>query len=93
MREFTWWHIFSGALCLAFIFWMFMLVCGIDWKTRARESLGRAGYTNVQFQGRDFWACGQEDWFRQKFTATDSAGHLVEATVCCGAAKKCTVRY
>lgn len=59
----------------------------------ARNALVNAGFTEIQLQGYDFFACGKDDDFASKFTASNLRGQKVSGVVCCGILKGCTIRY
>lgn len=61
---------------------------------RTRDTLRKAGFTDVQAQGWDMWACGEDDWYSTHFTAKNNQGQRIEGTVCCGLwTKQCTIRF
>ncbi|WNM70147.1 hypothetical protein [Myxococcus phage Mx1] len=72
----------------ALVFWV-----GCTNPDRTRETLHRAGFTNVQTRGYDVWSCSDDDAYATKFTATNPAGQTVSGTVCCGILKNCTIRF
>lgn len=59
----------------------------------ARNALTSAGFTEIQLQGYDFFACGKGDDFATKFTASNVRGQKISGVVCCGIVKGCTIRY
>ncbi len=58
-----------------------------------RETLRKAGYTDITTQGYDLFACGEDDTFATQFRAKNPAGATVNGTVCCGLLKSCTIRF
>lgn len=60
----------------------------------SRRALEAQGFTEIEFTGYKFFACGDDDTFHTGFRATNPNGQRVEGTVCCGwIAKDCTVRW
>lgn len=70
---------------------LFVLGCTDD--ERARETLEKSGYTDIQVGGYDHWAYSEDDSYSTKFRAKNPQGTMVEGTVCCGTFKSCTVRF
>lgn len=63
----------------------------------SRRALEGAGYTNIQFNGRSWGGCSQDDATCTKFSATGPRGALVTGAVGCGGGsgcgqKGCTIR-
>ena len=75
------------------ILFVCLLVIGCTAPDRTNETLEKAGYTNIQVEGYDFFSCGEDDHFSTKFTADNPAGQKVSGTVCCGFLKGCTIRF
>ncbi|HRJ59330.1 MAG TPA: hypothetical protein PLV64_23830 [Anaerolineales bacterium] len=48
---------------------------------RARQAVAAQGFTNIEYQGFEFWACGSDSqgW---NYTATNPAGVVVHLTAC-----------
>lgn len=60
----------------------------------ARRALTSAGYTNISTGGYDWFACGGDDTYATKFTATNPAGNRVNGVVCSGLLfKSATIRF
>jgi len=59
----------------------------------AEHALRNQGFTNINLTGYKYFACSDSDSFNTGFTATNAQGKNVEGVVCCGFAKKCTVRW
>lgn len=59
----------------------------------ARETLDKAGFTNIKTGDDVFFGCGHGDKFGREFTATNANGRSVSGIVCCGNWKSCTVRF
>ncbi len=61
----------------------------------AITTLEKAGFSNAKVIGTNWWACGEGDKeVGADFEANNSAGQLVNGTVCCGVFfKGCTVRF
>lgn len=71
-----------------FVFFLFMATM-VFWSTigqvdaaGAREILLRAGYYEIQINGRAYLSCGVDYNFHTAFTARNSLGERVEGTVC-----------
>ena len=60
------------------------LLCGCTQPDTARRVLADAGYSNVQMHGYDWFACGKDDTYADKFTATGPSGRQVSGVVCAG---------
>lgn len=60
----------------------------------AFRALDNAGYTNIAPGGYDWLACGQDDFYHTKFTATNANGKNVKGVVCSGLLfKSATIRF
>ena len=60
----------------------------------AYRALSNAGYTNITTKGYDWFACGQDDFYHTKFTATNPSGKQVNGVVCSGLLfKSATIRF
>jgi energy-converting hydrogenase Eha subunit G len=70
-------------ICLGLLFLGFTggAGSGLGMEHRARQALEAQGYTNAQYTGYEFWACGKDaqGW---NYTATNPAGVTVNATAC-----------
>lgn len=77
--------------CLAAALAMLVLF-GCDDQT-AQGAVENNGFTAVQLEGWDVFACGRDDWYARAFTATNANGRRVHGVVCCGLMKKCTIRF
>lgn len=62
-------------------------------ESSSRHALQSQGFDNIEFHGYSWFACGEDDSFATKFSATNPKGQHVEGTVCCGLMKNCTVRF
>jgi hypothetical protein len=62
-------------------------------ESATRETLRKAGFTEVQTTGYSAFACSEDDNFSTGFRAKNPQGQVVEGTVCCGFLKSCTVRF
>jgi 2-methylisocitrate lyase-like PEP mutase family enzyme len=61
---------------------------------RATETLQKAGFTEVKITGfGGAFACGEGDWSKTAFEATNPNDQRITGVVCCGATKRCTIRY
>lgn len=61
-------------------------------ESQVRNVLQDEGYSNIQLKGYKWFACSEDDWTHEEFSATNINGRLVRGTVCCGIFKDCTVR-
>ena len=60
----------------------------------AHRALNNAGYTNIKAGDYDWFACGQDDFYHTKFTATNTVGKQVSGVVCSGLLfKSATIRF
>lgn len=60
----------------------------------ARRALNGAGYSKISTHGYDFFACGQDDFYHTKFSATNMQGKRVSGVVCSGLLfKSATIRF
>lgn len=59
----------------------------------SKDALEKAGFSNIEIGGYDFFACSKGDTFATEFTATNPLGKRVSGTVCCGIFKSCTIRF
>ena len=60
----------------------------------ANRALQAEGYENIQMTGWNVLSCGQDDWYRTGFSATNEKGRIVTGTVCSGLLfKSATIRY
>lgn len=60
----------------------------------AHRALTGAGYTDIETHGWSPFACGEDDFFKTKFTATNPAGQRTKGTVCSGLIfKNATIRF
>lgn len=59
----------------------------------ARETLDKAGFTNISTGDNVFLGCGSGDKYGLEFTATNPNGRRVSGVVCCGNWKSCTIRF
>lgn len=62
-------------------------------KDRSRETLEKAGYTDINLGGYDAFSCSDSDTYATKFTARNPNGMRVSGVVCCGLTKSCTIRF
>jgi hypothetical protein len=98
VRSPTWWRRVSRLAIAGFvaglvvvIFWFVPVACTAPDATV--ETLRRAGYNSVEVGGYAWFACGEDDMFATRFSATNGNGARVEGVVCCGAIKNCTIRW
>lgn len=63
-------------------------------KDDATRALQNSGYTNIQIDGYGWFACGKDDFYHTKFTATNPVGQQVDGVVCSGLLfKGATIRF
>lgn len=60
------------------------LLGGCTQPEHATRVLQSAGYSDIQTHGYDFFACGQDDTYADKFTAKGPTGKPVSGVVCAG---------
>lgn len=72
---------------------MCAVVFGCTAEDDTRNTLTKAGYSNIEIDGYAFLGCGEDDNFKTKFTATNPNGMRVSGVVCCGVFKGCTIRF
>lgn len=77
---------------LVAIFMMFTLTA-CDNPQEARRTLVNAGFKDIQAGGYDLFACGKDDFFSTRFTATNPSGVKVNGVVCSGFFKGSTIRF
>jgi major membrane immunogen (membrane-anchored lipoprotein) len=75
------------------LFLSLMLLIGCTSSDRTTETLEKAGYTDIQTGGYDWFGCSEDDDFKTKFQANNPQGQMVSGTVCCGLLKGCTIRF
>ena len=78
---------------IALVLLLLVFIAGCTDHDATKETLEKAGYTEITTGGYDVFGCGKDDFFSTKFEATNPAGQKVSGTVCCGIFKKCTVRF
>jgi len=60
----------------------------------ARETLDKAGFTNIKTQGYGWFSCDEKDFYATKFTATNVNDKVVDGVVCSGVLfKASTIRF
>lgn len=72
---------------------IFLSLLGCTDVSSTVTTLKKAGYTQIQTKGYDFFACSQDDFYSTKFSAVNPAGTRVSGVVCCGVFKSCTIRF
>lgn len=61
---------------------------------RAIAAAESNGLTDVRVTGTDWFACSESDMGGgREITATNAQNQTIQAVVCCGVWKRCTVRY
>lgn len=70
-----------------------LLVSGCTDDVETRRALKAHGFTDVVTQGYAWTGCGEGDYFATQFRAKNPKGENVTGVVCCGAWKRCTVRF
>lgn len=58
-----------------------------------RDTLTKAGFTDIEVTGWAAFACSDDDTFTTAFIATNPTGQRVTGAVCCGFLKACTIRF
>lgn len=83
----------AGVIVLA-IMLLVAVEVGCTAPDETRDTLIKAGYTDIEVKGHSWLECGKGDTFATRFAATNSNGLRISGTVCCGLATKgCTIRY
>ena len=85
--------IILGGMLAAGFFLMLALGGGCEEGDRGREILEQQGYEDIRMTGYAPFQCGEGDISSSGFEATAPNGARVEGVVCCGLAKRCTVRF
>lgn len=58
------------------------------------KTLDSAGFGDIEVTNWKPFSCGEGDWFKTGFKATNVNGKEVTGTVCCGLIfKDCTIRF
>lgn len=77
-----------------FVLALVIACAGCSNASDARRALTAAGFTDIETHGYAFFACGEDDTFATKFTATNPRGDRVEGAVCSSLLfKDATIRY
>ena len=58
----------------------------------SEQAIADQGYTNIQYQGWAWMACGEDDSFALKYSANAPNGRSVTLVACSGVFKGVTVR-
>lgn len=70
-----------------------LLISGCSSTNDATKALKAQGFTDIQTNGRAFFACSEDDTFATKFTAKNPKGEIVTGAVCSGWLKGSTIRF
>lgn len=65
---------------------------GLSDAEAAAKTLQAQGWEPIEHKGKDSWACGDGDLYRDKFLAKNPQGKEVEVIVCRGIGKGGTLR-
>jgi len=60
------------------------LLAGCTQPEKARAVLESAGYSDIRLDGYGWFACSEDDTYRDKFTAKGPTGKPVSGVVCAG---------
>lgn len=96
-----WWYRNMGAVVSVSAFVGSLLILGAMWwwqvgtitEARVREAASNAGINDVDVGEFTYWQCSDSDGGGYEITGTVADGRRVDAVVCCGAWKRCTVRW
>ena len=69
------------------------VLCSCTDESSSRKALDNAGFSDIEFTGYDWGACGKDDNFSTGFKAKNPNGKYVKGSVCCGFMKRCTIRF
>lgn len=76
------------------IIFIAILFIGCTDSSSSRETLQKAGFTDITITGWSPFSCGEDDTYSTGFSAKNPNGQMVEGVVCCGMiVKSCTVRF
>jgi hypothetical protein len=70
-----------------------LMLIGCTDEGRSRDTLYKAGYSDVKIGGYAYFECSDSDNFATEFKAKNPKGDVVSGTVCCGLTKGCTIRF
>jgi hypothetical protein len=59
---------------------------------RSQQAIADQGYTQINYEGWEYFGCGESDIFRLRYTAVASNGRPVTLAACSGWFKGVTVR-
>ena len=87
--------VISMVVALAVIGLVALMVSFQPNPTTAIDTMQSAGFQEVKVteSGSLTFRCSHGDSYFYRVEATNPLGHRVEATVCCGILKSCTIRY
>lgn len=83
-------YIFGGFISLV------ILIAGLGGctdKEAGKQLLPDMGYTNIKYEGFGWFDCGEDDWFRSRYSAINPKGKRITLTICEGLFKGKTIRY
>lgn len=72
------------TIAMVSLFAALALLTGCTRPLSAQVLLESAGYSDVQMHGFGWLDCSDDDFFRDRFTATGPTGKPVSGTVCTG---------
>lgn len=79
---------------ILFVICCLFLLIGCTNSDDAIRALDGAGYTQIEIGSYSWFACGSEDFYSTKFTATNPLGKRVSGVVCSGLLiKNATIRF
>jgi hypothetical protein len=70
-----------------------ILLTACSGASTSRVLLEEQGYSNVEIQGYNVFACSEDDFYRYNFTATNPNGKPVKGVVCSAPLKGSTIRF
>lgn len=83
----------GAAIIAAIIFLLYCFGQLMFNESKAKETLDKAGFTDIIITGIGPLDCSEDDYIRTRFEATNPQEMRIQGTVCCGLFKRCTIRY
>lgn len=80
-------------ILISCVVWISLAAVGCTDDQRTRETLTKAGFTEIETTGFQYFACSDSDDYHTGFRAKNPQGVVVTGVVCCGIMKSCTIRF